>query len=210
MFPVFSFPYIAFSVWFPWESVWGNLAGIGHICCWSTCFLVAGREGEGYRKENSRFLKSCFLRDQIKFWKNRIIFDRAFWDKIRKVFFWRSSSQNLLFHAHFQMFFSFLLSSGHQAYILSSWHSTNGCLVSFVSLAESVKENLKVWRKMTFQGIWSLWPATYFGLTNLCWLRCMALGLQAVHWSSDPSACINCSNWSWDKKIFREPETSSP
>ena len=34
----------------------------------------------------------------------------AFWDKIRKEFFWRSSSQNLLFHAHFQMFFSFPLS----------------------------------------------------------------------------------------------------
>lgn len=155
---------------------------------------------KGYRKGKSRGFKLLF-EAQIKFWRNRIIFDRTFWDKIRKEFFWRSSSQNLWFHAHFQMSLFSSLSSGHQVHILSSCHPTKGYLVSFISLAERVKEDLKVWRKMTFQGIRSLCPATCFCLTNLWWLRHMVLGLQTVHWLSDPSACINSSDSSWDKKI---------
>lgn len=61
----------------------------------------------------------------------------------------------------------FFLSAGHQVHILRSCFSTNGYIVSFVSLAESVKEDLKVWGEMTFQGIQSIPPATCFRLTNL-------------------------------------------
>lgn len=46
----------------------------------------------------------------------------------------------------FPFFFSSLY-AGHQVHILRSHHSTNGYLLSFASLAESVKEDLKIWKK---------------------------------------------------------------
>lgn len=121
---------------------------------------------EGYRKEKSVGLMLTF-KAQIKFWRNLVIFDKTFWDKNKerahlKIIKPGSITPGTCFQVSF-----FSLSAGHRVHILSLCHSARGYIVSFVSLAESVNEDLKVWRKMIFHGIRSIPPATCFCLTDL-------------------------------------------